>query len=176
MTLVHRVNDRHLKVRYRLFATPIAAAILLLLAARTACPQSNNSPLNSRCPLEDALNYHLVQTLVMLGVSEEQFEHLAASGEISRTIGVACLDELNHAATYPDRKCELVNGKMMSQLRPYVLIAAVFFEMSSDGPAFRSNLRAVLRAYLNSTPGTCWFQGVMMPGSDESSSELTITL
>lgn len=154
---------------------------LLLLVASLARAQSNEpTPAGqlafssvSECPLERALDFHVVQALKQGGVTDEQFEALAAAGEIEATFPEVCIAELNYAAANPDTKCQIRNGQMFSQLLSYVAVAGYLFAVTEDAPTYRVNLRVILRTFLTSVPHQCWFQGMQLPPANQPSVSVT---
>jgi hypothetical protein len=148
----------------------------------TGSALAQQPPSRAECPFNEALEYQVVQALKVNGVTDEQFEALAAAGEIGRTISGACIAELNYAAANPDTACQRANGVAISRLSSYVMVASYLFLVTGDARTFRTNLRAILANLLNSVPRQCWFQGFVMPvappndvSPDVSSARLTPT-
>lgn len=121
---------------------------------------------NARCPLEDALDFHVVQALKVNGLTEKQFEDLVAAGEIKKDFPAVCLDELSYATANPDTNCQIVNGNALSRLSSYLAVAGYLFAVTGDAPTARANIRAIIRYFLDSVPHKCWFQAVKMPPAD----------
>jgi len=144
-----------------------AGAAFLLLVAPLVCAQGNLPSPSSRCPFEDVLDFQVVAALKVMGVTDQQFENLAAAGEIKKYFPDVCMDELNQATANPDTNCRIVNGKAISRLSSYMVVAGFLFNVTGDAPTFRANIRAILKNYLESTPHECWFQGVEMPSPNQ---------
>jgi hypothetical protein len=98
-------------------------AAFLLLVAPLVCAQGNVPSPSDRCPFEDALDFQVVQALKVMGVTDQQFEDLAAAGEIKKYFSDVCMDELNQATANPDTNCQIVNGKAVSRLSSYMAVA-----------------------------------------------------
>lgn len=156
--------------RCRQLSRAVGAAFLLLVAPLAHAQDNAPSP-GARCPFEDALNFQVVQALKVNGVTDEQFEALAAAGEIKKVFPAECVGELNHAMANPDTNCQILNGKTLSRLSSYIATAAFLFAVTGDAPTCRANLRAILRNFLESVPHKCWFQTVTMPPPNQPSPE-----
>jgi len=115
------------------------------------------------CPLEEALDYQVVGALKENGVTDEQFQALAAAGEIRATLDQVCIDKIRHAAENRDANCETLNGEVYSRLSSYAVVTFLLFSITGDAPTARANIRAILRNFLNSVPHRCLFQGLKVP-------------
>lgn len=152
---LHTLKQR----RYRQLSRAVVAAFLFFVAPLA---RAQGKP-NAGCPLEEALDFQVVQALKVLGVTDQQFEALAAAGEIRREMSAVCLNELNDAIANPDTNCQIVNGDAISRLSSYVAVAGYLFRVTGDTPTLRVNIRRILRNYLESVPHKCWFQGAKIP-------------
>jgi hypothetical protein len=141
------------------------AAVALLITATAIQAKAE-------CPFNEALDFHVVQALKANGVTEEQFEALAAAGEFAGggKISGTCVAEINYAAANPDAYCQALNGKVTSLLMTYSAVAAILFSVTGDARTYRNNLRSILGNYLNFAPHQCWFQGVTMPDPQQPQS------
>jgi hypothetical protein len=142
--------------RYRQLSRAVVAAFLFFVAPLA---RAQGKP-NAGCPLEEALNFHLVQALMVNGATDKQLDALEAAGEIKSDVPAVCLDELNHARQNPDTNCQIVNGKVTSRLLSYKAVAVYLFVVTGDASTFRVNMRRLLRNFLESVPHECRFQGV----------------
>ncbi len=150
----------------------LAQGVAVLLLVATICPaQSYDSVAvavptasqNAECPLEEALDYQVVSALKVNGVTDEQFQALAAAGEIRATLDQVCIDEIRQAAEKRDANCETLNGEVYSRLSSYAAVTFLLFSVTGDAPTARANIRAILRNFLDSVPHRCWFQGMKIP-------------
>ncbi len=122
-------------------------------------------PSSAECTFDEALDYQVVQALKVNGVTDKQFEALAAAGEIRRTISGACVAELYYAVANPDTECQRANGVAVSRVSTYLTVASYLYLVTGDARTYRTNIRAVLANILNFVPRRCWFQGTVMPAN-----------
>jgi hypothetical protein len=132
-----------------------------LVRSESALAQGLPSP--AECPFNEALDYQVVQALKANGVTDEQFEALAAAGEIGRTISGACIAEINYAGANPDTECQRANGVALSIRSSYLVVSGYLFLVTGDARTYRSNIRTILADILKSVPHRCWFQSAALP-------------
>jgi len=142
----------------------LVVTIASLVGSEPALAQA--PPSAAECPFNEALDYQVVQALKVNGVTDEQFEALAAAGEIGRTISQTCVAEIYYAAANPDTQCQRANAVALSMRSSYLAVSGYLFLVTGDARTYRSNIRAILADLLKSVPKRCWFQSAVVPPSN----------